>query len=352
MPTRVGSAVRPTRCWRVHPGRGSEGSLRCIGRNLGRGSGPAGLGGMSPDGPFPNRLDLRLLRPLLARSRSHISEYAEANGLPWREDPTNEDTRYRRNALRKHVMPGLEQVFGEGVMHAISRSARLLREYERGDLRMVSEVLLALAAEPLDGRHLPVEGGLLATATLEALPEVWRHRLILDALYRWIPASPRTEAAARVVADLLDSQPGKHVRLGDGEVWRERAGLAFVASPDIPQPAKLSLGESARFGRFTVAASAPGGQTDAAPAHRIMVSIPGPFELRAWEPGDRIALKAGTKKVKALLTESLVPCFSRSSAPVLVHRDEVVWVPGLRASVLFQHSPASTEGVELSCFVD
>lgn len=46
-----------------------------------------------------------ILRPLLTVSKDQIIDYAKANKINWREDPTNEDTDYFRNYIRKELVP-------------------------------------------------------------------------------------------------------------------------------------------------------------------------------------------------------------------------------------------------------
>lgn len=71
-----------------------------------RGSGLRGLRGMA-HGPSPFGAG-RLMRPLLGFSRDTLSHYASAAGVPWLEDPTNQDESHARNYLRHSVVPKLE----------------------------------------------------------------------------------------------------------------------------------------------------------------------------------------------------------------------------------------------------
>jgi tRNA(Ile)-lysidine synthase len=320
--------------------------------NLARGAGPRGLGGMSPDRPFPQRPGLTLLRPLLHRSRSEILDFARANGLIWREDPTNADTRYRRNAVRKQVMPALKTVFGDQVAMTMGRAAEMLRAYEQADLGIVSRLLLDLGSAPLAAGHLRMAGGMIELDTLRALPEVWASRLVLDALDRWIPEAPRSQAAATEVTRLLDSQPGRFTAFGRGRVWRERGGLAFVDACPAPGVAHLEVSGTARYGRYVVSAEPARATPSEGNAGRIVVSTSGPFEIRPWRPGDRIELPGGPQKVKTILTEAGIPCFARSTAPVLTCQDQVLWVVGLGVSAHRVKPPGSLEGVALWYTVD
>jgi tRNA(Ile)-lysidine synthase len=52
-------------------------------------------------------LNKEVIRPLLYISKREIKNYAKANKVSWREDSTNEDTKYLRNYIRKHVMSRL-----------------------------------------------------------------------------------------------------------------------------------------------------------------------------------------------------------------------------------------------------
>lgn len=52
-----------------------------------------------------------IVRPLLYTSRNEINAYTEANEIPYRNDPSNEDYRYMRNFLRHKIIPVLNHVY-------------------------------------------------------------------------------------------------------------------------------------------------------------------------------------------------------------------------------------------------
>ena len=78
--------------------------------NIIRGSGLRGLGGMRPVSPMPQHPVFKLIRPLLAVTRVELQQYCKANGLIYRQDETNWDTRYDRNYLRHEVMDTLARL--------------------------------------------------------------------------------------------------------------------------------------------------------------------------------------------------------------------------------------------------
>lgn len=57
----------------------------------------------------------RILRPILAVSRSHVHRYAARRRLKHRVDPSNVEPRYLRNRIRKELLPLLERRYRSGI---------------------------------------------------------------------------------------------------------------------------------------------------------------------------------------------------------------------------------------------
>ncbi len=94
-----------------------------------RGAGPAGLAGMPAHKELqtPNGRTVHVWRPLLEQDRTQLQIYAKQHKLSWVEDPSNQNTRYRRNAIRKKILPELEQIQG-GAIANLARSAQWLAQ--------------------------------------------------------------------------------------------------------------------------------------------------------------------------------------------------------------------------------
>ncbi|HEX2080859.1 MAG TPA: tRNA lysidine(34) synthetase TilS, partial [Longimicrobium sp.] len=73
-----------------------------------RGTGIRGLAGIPP------RDGAGLVRPLLPFWRAEIVRYARAEGLCWREDPSNRGTGYARNRIRLQLLPAIEKHVAPG----------------------------------------------------------------------------------------------------------------------------------------------------------------------------------------------------------------------------------------------
>ncbi len=71
--------------------------------------------------------DGRLVRPLLGATRAETTAYCEERGLAWRDDSSNEEADYRRNLVRRDLIPELERVH-PAAKENVLRTAVLLRE--------------------------------------------------------------------------------------------------------------------------------------------------------------------------------------------------------------------------------
>lgn len=184
--------------------------------NLLRGSGPAGLAGMSVESTYAvGRRTLRIIRPLLGVWREQIDAYMIAHQLEWREDATNADPSFAtRNRLRAEVLPMLERAMGREVRPALWRAA---------DILQAEEIWMA----GLLGPHLPAPGQ-LTLALLENEPLAKQRRMIRAWLVTHGLGGIGYKEVEQVRA-LLDKTTGPaKVNLPGGRHARRRAGKLFL----------------------------------------------------------------------------------------------------------------------------
>ena len=87
-----------------------------------RGAGPRGLRGILPCTP-------PYVRPLILVSRAEARAFCQAEGIPFRDDPTNDDRRLLRNVMRLEVLPILAR-FNPQAEAALARAGRLCADAE------------------------------------------------------------------------------------------------------------------------------------------------------------------------------------------------------------------------------
>jgi tRNA(Ile)-lysidine synthase len=170
-----------------------------------RGSGVAGLSGMPTSREVSTKSSITLWRPLLNQSRQELEAYAKEHKLKWIEDPSNQDTKYRRNAVRKRIIPALEKIQPEALVN-MARSAQLLGEAQTLLNRLAQQdgksilsndqlkviPLLALAKDDLPAANNVLRYWLqtqqLAMPSQERLQAWWRDlaKVKTDAKLEWL----------------------------------------------------------------------------------------------------------------------------------------------------------------------
>jgi tRNA(Ile)-lysidine synthase len=166
---RYGALPRP-----VCTGHTADDQAETILMALLRGSGPAGMGAMSPS----------VQRPLLGLRRHETEAVCRAFGLEPVFDPSNHDPRHRRNRIRHEVLPLLADVADRDLVPVLVRQGELFRD--------TAEVLVR-AAESVD----PSDAAALRSAPRAVAREAIR-TWIRDA---WSsPHPPDLAAVDRVLA--------------------------------------------------------------------------------------------------------------------------------------------------------
>lgn len=97
--------------------------------------------------------DGRLVRPLLGTAREETTAYCEERGLAWRDDASNEEADYKRNLLRRDLVPALEAVHPAAKENVLRTAALLREEAELLDSLVDAELAGAAGAPPGTIRH-------------------------------------------------------------------------------------------------------------------------------------------------------------------------------------------------------
>jgi tRNA(Ile)-lysidine synthase len=291
-----------------------------------RGSGVHGLAGMPPMRRLAPDDPTLLLRPWLDIGRAEIDAYCRANGLRWIEDPSNDDTRYARNALRQQLpalveaFPALRANVAQAAGH-LSEAARLL-DAQAG--RLLATLLRA-------GRDADTHAE-LDVAGLRALspPEA-------DAALRlWLrdlgAQPPSTARLAAMRAQLIETDGGEPaIRHGELVLRRFRGRILACRPPPVTEPVAVAL---AWAGEGRIAVPAWHGELrffrdDASGVPESVLRQP--LELAPRRGGERIVLRPGgpARPLKQAYQEAGVPAWRRTALPLLWARGQLVMAAGL-----------------------
>lgn len=284
--------------------------------NLCRGSGVAGAAAMPREREMAG---VQLLRPLLDWPVAALEDYARIQGLSWVEDESNQDLRYRRNFLRKEILPALEQRF-PGVEASLARAAGHFAEAQRllDELAAADEVLVQARLEGLLRLSLPQQANWLRWWLRQAgwqVPET-------AALQEWL---------AQLAAATDDGQ--QELRLGEGVLHLWRGRLYRVGREPEPVPGIWAgLEPFAWGGRLLCGRSVQGqGLSQARLAGQVL-------QVRLRQGGESLCPGPGRPRrpLKKLLQESGVPPWERETLPLLYVGDELVACVGVALAADWQ----------------
>jgi len=286
--------------------------------NLLRGAGSGGLAAMSTA-----RLDV--VRPLLGVSRADLRELAEDLGLPFVDDPANDDPVHLRNRIRADLIPLLDREYQSDVRTTLARTAAHLA---------ADDAILDVAAQAVPLRR--DDGALLIPVPLlTTIPRPVAARVVRRALRRLNPPYAGTTSDVDAVLGVAGGGLASASLSSAMSATREGPYVALWAEqPLVPDPVRLDSPGSVRFGaqRLTAIRTAT---AEVSPRSTVFVDpgvLEGGVTVRASVPGERIDIAEGSKLVRDALAEAAVPVRKRAVWPVLAHDAKIAAVVAVRVA--------------------
>ncbi len=266
----------------------------------------------------------RLIRPLLDLEQKDLRAYLASIGQSWREDATNADTAYTRNALRRDVLPALERVVpgAGGALCRLSRAAQRDEAYFDIQLDALDIPIIHLA-----------DGAALEKRRLLPLHPALLSRLLVRAIARaGIP--PQSAQALEAVMDALRLDDAAVNMTGGAHAVAGRRWLCFVRADeeDADVPLCVPGVTDTPFGRVTVRPAMPGETGDGKREQVIPARLLEGARVTGRREGDEMIPFGMHKsvKLKKLMIDAGIERAMRRSVPVLRQGDTVLFAAGLR----------------------
>ena len=312
--------------------------------NLLRGAGALGLKGVLPvrDGKF--------IRPLLAVSRKEIEDFVAQLGLRPRRDPTNYQLDHLRNRVRLELIPILERAYNSNIQNTLNQTAELLQAesdyletltydaFQACRIASCSPDTVVLDRCLFREYHLALRRRILRLAVAEVFGAVrdlyFNHfESMLTLIEGEAPNSvldlPNGGAFRRaynrvLIQKSIDSHPSFEYEVAvPGHTPLPVLDAEMIATVVEPSTNCVATGKF------------PDGKFQAVfDFDRLQL----PLKLRQRRDGDRFHPfgMQGRKKLKDLLIDAKIPRHERGRVPVLMSRDEIIWVVGYRTSEPFK----------------
>uniref|UniRef100_UPI00404A1D98 tRNA lysidine(34) synthetase TilS n=1 Tax=Fulvivirga sp. TaxID=1931237 RepID=UPI00404A1D98 len=299
--------------------------------NFTKGTGVAGLRGILV------KKD-KLVRPMLEFTKEEVVDYAEQNNMKWREDVSNSSIDYKRNFIRKKVVPLLKEV-NPSLESSFLLTAKRLQSLES---LLKKQILEFKRAFELEGDHIFIRKAQFQKQEWVVLESVLKEygfnhyhlQSTLDILNDDVPSGKQFEShthSMNVDREHIILSPkfqNEDVLLEIGEEEEGTLNGVIVGgkvSDDLsysidPQVAKLDF-DLLKF----------------------------PLRLRYWREGDRfqpLGMK-GKKKLSDFMIDAKIPLNLKKRVMVLLSENKIVWVVGHRIDERFKITPGTKKAYSL-----
>lgn len=335
-------AMNATGATRVATAHHADDQIETVLFRLLRGTGLRGLAGI------PLRRG-SFIRPLLRFRKTDLLAYAEAEGLEHRHDASNDQLEYARNRIRREVIPAIETVRADAgkCILKLARYAARTEAAWRCTLERMERPLIVNG----DTRFTELARPILLEYDPELRVRVMRHVL------RRYGVVPGRAGMRQLLAFCENARSGAALSVaGHVKIERvfDRIRIARVSRQVAPDERVTVVGNSgsARLilgGCVYAVEWKTGDVRPSAAGHFDLAILAYDPVMRAWQPGDRIALPYGTKKLKKLFAERRIAVPDRDRIPILADtQGRVLWVAGVARSV---HALPSDTGPALNITV-
>jgi tRNA(Ile)-lysidine synthase len=327
-------------------------------QRLSRGTGYRGLAGIWPMRVFADEIEF--VRPLLCFRRDEIVDYLQRRNLGWRRDHTNADCTYRRNFIRRRLIPSLQQDSAASVVEQLSQLAGSARRYYSVVCSRADELWPELAE--CDAEKAVLDLKLFLAETQSVKVELVRRCLVSIACGERYVRQGHYEDILKLAKQNIS---GRKIELPGGFVARREYGnlvfsnrkktagrmgnlFAHAASETAwagePAHPTIEIPGQTTFEKFSIhAAVLERKRVDfekfkAAKNLSIewfdLDKIKPPLVVRYRRPGDRFVPlgQSKAKKLGKFMTAQRVPHGIRKDAFVIADCEKIIWIWPVRVS--------------------
>ena len=307
--------------------------------NFSKGCGIRGLHGI----PLKNG---DTIRPLLFATREEIENYAKEYKITYREDASNNETKYARNKIRQEVIPPLKTI-NSSFETSAGKTIQRIQD---------SEVLFDFAINILKEKYFARKGEQFEID----FDELQKHPAAQTVLFEFLT---EYNFNANQVGQLLDenTSSGAIFYSSSHRLLLDRKKLLIqVLSPEEKAIKYYIQKEDSRIALKNAVlqldwkeGSAESFSADANIAYFDTDKLSFPLRIRNWQAGDAfqpIGMKGQSKKLKDFFTDNKLSRFEKENVLLLeTNKGEIVWIINHRADERFKVSEKTKNHV-IACY--
>ena len=289
-----------------------------------RGSNLKGYIGFKEESDWEN---IKLLRPLIRRTKKYLEQYDIENNIPYRIDKTNYSDEYTRNRYRNEIIPLLKKEDENIHLKYLKLSTELNKYYQ-----FVKELVKK------EEKNIVDDDGNIIVSKLINLPSLYQEVLIGEMIadIQLNDYLPLNDSLFNDMLNVINSsKTNALIDLPNNYVFgKEYDKLVFKKKVDSVETIDYILENDYIGNTFDIIF------TDDFDSSNNCIALSKndiklPLKLRNRKNGDIIEVLNlnGKKKVNDIFIDSKVPSNKRNIYPLLVDsNDNILWIPGIKKS--------------------
>ena len=302
--------------------------------NFLRGSGLQGLIGIPPV------REQLFIRPFIDITKTQILEYLNQVRIPYREDSSNDDVKYRRNAVRKTLIPAIEKEFNPGFRGTLRRSAEIFGDIQNYLSSQAKEAVKKVTSKTKDGRSLIIDCSEFASINKALQREIIKiiigrvRKGSTSLTFSHIESIRKLACGNPPAGEVL--LPGIMASVSHGELYISRqrysptVKFSYRCQGEEPVVIK-ELNCKVTMKKVDPPAKITGNGNS---VYLDGDAVPDDAEFRNRKEGDRFRPLggSGTQKLKQFFIDKKIVRWERDSVLLLASGSNVLWIAGHRLS--------------------
>ena len=300
-----------------------------------RGTGISGLHGILPK-------QGNTIHPLLFASREEVTFYAISHNLDWREDSSNQQTKYLRNKVRHQVLPMLQDINGN-IKKILLDNMKRIHASEQIYKAKIEECKKEMTYTKQEEMVIELDKLLLSEQAPTLLFE-----MIKDYGFNYAQCQ-------QIIPIDEESSSGAMIYSNTHALLRDRDELLIKKASPIKHP-NYEIEEGIRYIETPLSLSIEPCESLEIFKHKNSAQfdldrIQFPLTLRKWQMGDYfypIGMKGQKKLLSDYFIDQKLTVFEKEHIWLLCSEEEIIWVIGHRMDNRFKIRAATKKSIKIS----
>lgn len=290
--------------------------------NLFSGTGISGLSGI----PIKRE---NIIRPLLCLTKKEILQYLNHNKINYRIDSSNLENDFKRNFIRNKILPLIEEI-NPSFDDALFRSSQNFLKQKEFENKSIEYLIQNFSKQIKNGYELSLD-------LLKIYDEI-PGEFLKFFLKKYFDYQLEHKDYIKI-NKLAFNQKGKSIALKNYlKVIKESDALVFTKKIiDNIEAVEIKIGESKKISGKTIKIESTTKSEKLSPDNYELIAadnLDDTFIIRNWKIGDKFK-PLGMKKEKNVsdfLTDLKIPAAVKKEQLVMINRNQIIWIVGLRIS--------------------